>query len=51
VLRFKVKVKVEAEVYPVKSIFNVFHIFTSPQLVLDGLPSAAFNRVKVKGEV
>jgi len=28
---------------PVKSIFNVFHIFTSPQLVLDGLPSAAFN--------
>jgi len=28
---------------PVKSIFNVFHIFTSLQLVLDGLPSAAFN--------
>jgi len=22
---------------------NVFHIFTSPHLVLDGLPSAAFN--------
>jgi len=51
VLRVKfqgTKIKVEVEVHHVKFIFNVFHIFTSPQLVLDGLPLAAFNRVKVE---
>ena len=44
----RVKVEVEVKVHHVKSIFYVFHIFTSPQLVLDGLPLAAFNRAKVE---